>query len=135
MIQRIQTLFMLLGGILAILFAAAFPLWYTQQGTFKAMDNPVYAFLGAMTGAILIANIFNFKKRKLQVVINRVALVIILAMAGFMVWEYVSLISTQEALAPSVGLVSPLVVIVLIVLANRGITKDEELVRSADRFR
>ena len=135
MIQRIQTLYMLLGGILAILFAAAFPLGYRQQGTFKAMDIPVYAFLGAMTGAILIANIFNFKKRKLQVVINRVALVIILAMAAFMVWEYVSLISTQEALAPSVGLVSPLVVIVLIVLANRGITKDEELVRSADRFR
>lgn len=135
MIQRIQTLYMLVAGILSILYAVAIPIWYTTAGAVKALDNPVYAFLGALVGGILVANVFNYKKRKLQVVINRIALVMVLGTAGFMVWEYVSLIASQLALSPSFGLVLPLVVIVLIVLANRGITKDEERVRSADRFR
>lgn len=135
MIQRIQTLYMLLAGILGILFAASFPIWYGPNGVFKAFDNPVYAFLGGMVGAILVANVFNFKKRKLQVVINRIALVVMLIATIFMIWEYISLVGKQQVEAPSVGLVTPLVVIVLIVLANRAITKDEELVRSADRFR
>ena len=135
MIQRIQTIYMLTAGILGILLAASFPLWNTSAGVFKALDNPVYAFLSAMTGAIVIANIFNFKKRKLQVVINRIALVITLILAGFMVWEYVSLIQNEEATSPAIGLVTPLVMIILIVMANKAITKDEELIRSADRFR
>lgn len=135
MIQRIQTLYMLVAGLLAILYASAIPLWYGTEGMFKALDNPVYAFLGAMVGAMLVANVFNYKKRKLQVVLNRIALVIILLAAGFMIWEYVSLIASQQALSPSFGLVLPLVVIVLIVMANKGIIKDEELVKSADRFR
>lgn len=135
MIQRIQTVYMLLAGIVSILLATFFTIWNSSEGAFIAMDNPVYAFFAGMSGGMLIANIFNFKKRKLQVVLNRIVLFFCLVLAGFLIYEYVTLIQTDEAIRPGIGLAVPLVTIILIVMANRAITKDEELVRSADRFR
>lgn len=135
MIQRIQTLYMALAAIAGILFVAVFTVWLTPEGVFKALDNPVYAVLGGMGAGIIIANIFNFKKRKLQVVINRIAMLINLVLAGFMIYEYITLLQKGEATGPGLGLVMPLITLVLLSMANRGITKDEELVSSADRFR
>ncbi len=135
MIQRIQTVYMLLAGIASILLAAVLTLWHTPEGTFVALDNPVYAFFAGISGGMLIANIFNFKKRKLQVVLNRVVLVFCLVLAGFTIYEYVTLVKSEEATGPGIGLAIPLVTIILVVMANKAITKDEELVRSADRFR
>lgn len=135
MIQRIQTVYMLLAALASILLATVFTLWYSNDTPFLAMDNPVYVFFAGMSGGVLVANIFNFKKRKLQVVLNRVALLFCLILAGFLIYEYVMLIQSGESVRPGIGMASPLVTIILIVMANRAITKDEELVRSADRFR
>jgi peptidoglycan/LPS O-acetylase OafA/YrhL len=135
MIQRIQSVYMLLAGIAGILMATVFALWYSTDGTYMAVDNPVYLFFAGLAGGILLANVFNFKKRKLQVVINRIALVLLLLLAGFMIYEYVMLLRADGDVKPGIGLATPLVAIVLVVLANRAIIKDEELVRSADRFR
>ena len=135
MIQRIQTLYMALGVLAGLLLAGVFTVWQTPEGVFKAFDNPVYAVLSGLSSGIILANIFNFKKRKLQVVINRIAMLINLVLAGFMIYEYVTLLQKGEALGPGLGLIMPLLTLVLLSMANRGITKDEALVKSADRFR
>ena len=66
---------------------------------------------------------------------NRAGILLNLVLAGFMIWEYLTLVKAQTATGPGIGLVMPLLVIVLAVLANKAITKDEALVKSADRFR
>jgi hypothetical protein len=52
-----------------------------------------------------------------------------------MIYEYVTLLKAQTVTGPGLGLIMPLIVIVLAVMANKAITKDENLVKSADRFR
>jgi peptidoglycan/LPS O-acetylase OafA/YrhL len=133
--QRIQTLYMFLAAIAGILLAGVLTLWQGPEGDFKALDNPVYAFLAGAAAGMLLANIFNYKKRKLQIVLNRAAMLAFLVAAGFMIYEYVALVTSGQATGPGLGLVMPLLAIILIVMANRGITKDEELVQSANRFR
>lgn len=135
MIQRIQTLYMLLGAVASLLLAIVFDVWYTTEGVFKTMDNPVYGFFAGVNGGMLLANIFNFKKRKLQVSLNRIILFLSLVLAGLMIYEYVTLVMAETVTGPGIGLVMPLVTIVFIVMANKAIIKDENLVRSADRFR
>lgn len=135
MIQRIQTIYMLIASVLSILFAVGLTLWSTAEGGVSAMANPVYVALAGVSAGILLANIFNFKKRKLQVVLNRGGILVNMVLAGFVIYEYITLLQKQLITAPGLGIVTPLITIILIVMANRSITKDENLVRSADRFR
>ena len=135
MIQRIQTVYMAIAAVLALLLSTILVIWQTPEGGFKGFDNPVYMASSGFIGGLLLANIFNFKKRKLQVVLNRIGMLGALVLAGFMIYEYLMELKMQQATGPGLGLAVPLVVIVLIVLANRGIMKDDRLVRSADRFR
>jgi peptidoglycan/LPS O-acetylase OafA/YrhL len=135
MIQRIQTIYMLLAAIASLLLSTILVIWYTTEGVYKGFDNPVYMFVAGVSAGVFFANIFNFKKRKLQVVLNRAGILLNLVLAGFMIWEYLTLVKAQTATGPGIGLVMPLLVIVLAVLANKAITKDEALVKSADRFR
>ena len=135
MIQRIQTVYMAIAAVLALLLSSILVVWQTPEGSFKGIDNPVYMATAGFIGGLFIANIFNFKKRKLQVVINRVGVLAAFVLAGFMIYEYIMELKAQTATGPGLGLAVPLLVIVFAVLANRAITKDENLVRSADRFR
>jgi hypothetical protein len=135
MIQRIQTLYMLLAGIAALVFAGGMGIWQTTAGTFKAIDNPVYVVLAGLSAGLFFANIFNFKKRKLQVVLNRGGILLSLILSSFMIYEYITVLRSGEATGPAMGLAIPLLVIILAVMANKAIAKDEALVKSADRFR
>lgn len=135
MIQRIQTVYMAVAAILALLLSTILVIWQTPEGTFKGFDNPVYMASAGFIGGLLLANIFNFKKRKLQVVLNRIGMLAALVLAGFMIYEYLMELQQNQATGPGLGLAVPLLVIVLIVMANRGIIKDEQLIKSADRFR
>ena len=135
MIQRIQSVYMLLAAVASLLLSAVVAIWQTTEGPFKGIDNPVYMFVAGVSAGVFLANIFNFKKRKLQVVLNRAGILINIVLAGFMFWEYITLLRAETVTGPDVGLIMPLVVVVLAVLANKAITKDEALVKSADRFR
>lgn len=135
MIQRIQTIYMAIAAILALLLSTILVVWQTPEGPYKGFDNPVYMAVAGFVGGVLLANVFNFRKRKLQVVINRIAMMAAIALAGFMIYEYVSALKLDKATGPGFGLAAPLMVVVFIVLANRGIIKDDQLVKSADRFR
>jgi len=135
MIQRIQSIYMFLAALASLLLSMFLVIWYTPEGVFKGLDNPVYMFVSGISAGVFLANIFNFKKRKLQVVLNRAGILVNMILAGFMIYEYVVLLKAHSVTGPGVGLIMPLVIIVLAVLANKGITKDENLVKSADRFR
>ncbi len=135
MIQRIQSIYMLIAGIASLLLSTFLTIWHTQEGVFKGPDNPVYMFVSGVAAGIFLANIFNFKKRKLQVVLNRIGMLTCMILAGFMIYEYVTLLNKGVVTGPGVGLAMPLFVIVLAVMANKAIAKDESLIKSADRFR
>ena len=146
MIQRIQTIFLLLAavaqGILAILpFAKsskaiqASNLFADQ--VYNIFDNVgILAWFGVALILFLIA-IFLFKNRKLQMRLSTFGMISIFAGLGMgiLFWFQDQENISEAVITPAVGLVMPALGIVFALLANRAIRKDEKLVRASDRLR
>lgn len=130
MFLRLQTLYMLLSfALLMVLYFL--PLWTLNGQVERIQSNPVYLLGVGLVMGITLGNLFNFKKRKLQVVLNRLNIVIL-----FLLFVALLVALFQQAQpAPGLGLVFPLIAIIFISLANKRIIQDEQLVRSADRLR
>lgn len=155
MIQRIQTLYMFLGVLVtAAIFIfpiASFGMVEGELFQYKLMDfdalfksglarqelfTPVIA--NWLTGLLLLFNIFMYKNRKLQKRILMIIVVINLVTLGsaFYVADQIEGIkSIAEQASYKIGIYLPLVNMILLVLANNAIRKDDKLVKSADRLR
>jgi hypothetical protein len=85
---------------------------------------------------VLFINIMQFKKRILQIRLNKFAISLgFLTLAGF-AWTIINLDQLfQDDLGYGIGLVLPLVGIIFLFMANYNIRKDEKLIRSANRLR
>lgn len=149
MIQRIQSLWLLLAAVAGVA-VARFDLWkatYTKgaaAGTdiFNATSNYM-VFILLIIGILLSAGcIFLYKNRKLQF---RLTVVNLLLSVGILALIYLKIGESAQKLAAD-GAVSirgsylipaflPVVMIVCLFLAARGIYKDEKLIKSLDRLR
>jgi hypothetical protein len=123
MIQRIQTLY-----LLVVVIIAGIGLFWNFEDTFSLI---------ILVGVILLSfiSIFSFRKRQNQFVINRINILCNLILLGVFSWRMLH--SSGESLLSEKGvqLVVPIISIVFLYLANLAIHRDEELVKSADRLR
>lgn len=143
MIQRIQSIFLLLGSG-ACFSLLGLPVSDTETAvagsqlfadrTFDVYDSPVLLglFLGA--GALLLIGIFLFRNRKLQMNLSWLGIALVVGGLGFGFY-LLSQDAAQDAATFASGTVMPLLAIVFAYLAKVFIGKDERLVRSADRLR
>ena len=81
-----------------------------------------------------IIAIFLFKNRKFQFVLNRINLLINLVSLGVLTYNIFMLVDLKNFQGEP-GLAIPFIVILLLVLANKRIKKDEQLIKSMDRIR
>lgn len=155
MIQRIQSVFLLLLAIcmLCVLFL---PIWTktdpqtTQTVTLTATQltssapgrTPVgtyaIAALAAISAIVAVAEIFQYKKRMTQLMLGSLNLLLISATIG--ACFYYSSVGEQmvNITVPGefeAGFYLPTLALLLNLLANRFIRRDEKLVRSMDRLR
>jgi len=144
MIQRIQSIYLLIATVLSGGLIFPLNLWVTEQGTeFFALDslssgNLLLAsvFVLFIASAILtLITIFQFKKRQLQFVLGRLAILINFILVGILVYFTQNLSGEMQVSEKGIGLLIPIFTIVFVVLANKAIKKDEELVKSVDRLR
>jgi hypothetical protein len=137
MIQRIQTIYLLLAFVLTGILPFFIPLWTMSNGKeYFFMQNQVYVVVLGLSTTLSLLSIVSYKKRQNQFVINRLNIILNLILLGLFVYR--SLNVSGEILAVSekgVGMFLPIVAIVLLVLANKAIKKDEDLVKSVDRLR
>lgn len=155
MLQRVQTLYLLCA---AVLMACAF---FMPLATFSGDNQEVvmrsYAFVSpegesatpwpailiGITAVLLLANIFTFKRRWLQLRLCFSATVLTLGAQGFVayyVWHASSnsvVTAAPHVVAWKLGVAAifPLAAFVFVLLAARGVIKDNRLVRSLDRLR
>lgn len=124
--QRIQTLFMFLGA------AAAFAMGYLalNAGNSVPAQLDLLIWPTGLVAGLLLANIFNFRKRKLQIRLNSWALLVLMLAFSAEIYYYFVLKGVLKA-----SLVCGILAVWMIVLANRAIRRDEEKVRAADRLR
>ena len=137
MIQRIQTVYLFLTFLAVGILPFIFPLWTLSDGKeYYFMQNQIYVVLLGLSTAITLYSIISFKKRQTQFVANRLNIVLNLILLGLFVYHSLNL--SGEAVAVSekgIGMFLPILAIVLLVLANKAIKRDEDLVKSVDRLR
>lgn len=161
MIQRVQSIYLLvsalvLSAILAVPYAAFEGVSGQQTlsilgGRFQRADGLTIVdtfqliplILLSISTLLLLGSIFLFKNRKLQVKLVNLSMFstfIFLLSLGTNIYRQIELNMTQNLalsfnFAKSLGLLIPIIALVFAWLATRGIKRDEELVRSADRIR
>lgn len=146
MIQRVQTVFLLLAMIATSAFLllpsisseygqqySSIPGWkvaYFNEGLFYYMN---LIFLCTGMGFSLIA-IFLYKKRNLQMIFSLIPIVFLISSAIFTYYKYYTKPYIGDViLQPWILLLA--VAAVLHLMAVRAIRKDEALVQSLDRLR
>lgn len=136
MVQRIQTVYLLITTLVNGVLPFWVNLWTDAKG------NPVYAYSDMLYSILFLGSavlafftIFQFKKRKNQFVLNRLNMILNLFLLGFFVYWSLKVSGETSVSEKGIGMLLPIVSIVFLVLANKAIKKDEDLVKSVDRLR
>jgi drug/metabolite transporter (DMT)-like permease len=154
MIQRIQTVYILIAAILiSLIFFFPFSSFVIEQDMSvyhlslkglipdAANSKPLFRVIPliCLVAAIVIIDILtidHFKKRMLQIRFCIANIVLLVGLQGLMFY-YANVSSRQlgSHVTYSIIFIFPLISAILTYLAIRGIAKDEALVRSMDRLR
>ena len=137
MIQRIQTFFLILVALISGVLPFVLSLWIVgKAGVEVFAKDELWISIAFYSSALLaIISIFMYKKRQNQFVLNRLNIILNLFLLGFFVYRSLSLSGETEVSEKGIGMLIPVFSIVFLVLANRAIKKDEDLVKSVDRLR
>lgn len=145
MIQRIQSIFLLLSGIsffslFGLPFATstvAIPNLFSDL-VYNIQDSPILLVLTILGGIISVGAIFLFNNRGLQVRLSYLATVtsiLLLIVALLLVYNERTTDVGAETITEGFGIALPILSLIFSVLAARYIGKDENTVRSMDRLR
>ncbi len=145
MIQRIQTVFLLLAAIsFFLLFQLPFAVsdianpGFLADKDFDIFDNIVLVVLTALGGLIALIAIFLYKNRPLQIRLSYLVIIVgilLILVAGVLFYNEAANIMDKVGISDGLGLFMPVLAFIFGFLAARFIRKDEKLVRSADRLR
>ncbi len=131
MIQRVQSIYLLVAAIISLASYFVFPkldLFFINMSLMDYFIIPYLFFCFFMS----TLNIFLFINRKLQININKFQLLIHL----FVLIVFFYFFYQEKMLNPDlIWTLTPISSIVFLSLANNGIKKDENLIRSVDRLR
>ena len=136
MLQRIQTVYLLVAAGISAGLIFVFNLWTTNTNEIVfAKDDMLYFGLFLGSAVLSLISIFMYKNRQLQFVLGRLNIILNFILLGFFVYQSLNLSGETAVSEKGIGMLLPLVSIVLLALANKAIKKDEDLVKSVDRLR
>lgn len=135
MIQRIQSIFLFLAALVSGVMIHLFDLWRKGVEWMQADDYKIIYALFIASGILSLINIFFFKNRKRQMLFNFINIFLNIVLVGLLAFRLFNLPGDGFESEKGVGVFLPFISMLLIWLANRSIIKDENLVKSADRFR
>jgi cytochrome c biogenesis factor len=136
MLQRIQTIYLLLAALTSAGLIFLLPLWNAESGeAVFAVDEILILSLFLLSAVISLITIFLFKNRKLQFVLGRLNILLNLILLGLFVYWSLNISGESNISEKGIGMLIPVLSIVFLVLANKAIKKDEDLVKSVDRLR
>ena len=136
MIQRIQSIYLLLAAGVSAGLIFAFHLWVTSEDVkVFALDELLYFAMFMASAFLSLLTLFMFKNRKSQFMLGRLNMILNFILLGLLVYRSLNLPGEVSASENGIGMLLPLLSIVLLALANKAIKKDEDLVKSVDRLR
>ncbi len=149
MIQRKQTIYLLLA-LASLIVCLCLPIGRLTSTTLGAetlvYNLGLYTNTGVSVHPILFVdivvvatlsfiNIFLYNKRKLQMRICVVSIILCLVWYAYYAFMVLSMFKGIGAVSISFAVCLPFVAIVMLVLARSGIKADEELIKSMSRIR
>jgi len=133
MIQRIQSIYLLVVTIAMALVSFKVPVWTLNEKLTFAQDDTKMFILTIAVSLFSAVAIFVFNNRKLQMKLIRMAIMVIAVIAvrlgllfGSNEFDFTLNYSCFALLSFAFS---------ALVMAYRGVKKDDDLVRSADRIR
>lgn len=153
MIQRIQSIFLLLTTILMGTTFVIPSLEITSEdlkfssilfNSLGIFDNSISyhawgaAIFCALSAIVAFLNIFLYKKRKLQIklgLFTALLIAIYYVTAAFYINAFLDKITSGYSLNIQLGIIFPVLALIFDLLAVSRIKKDEKLVKSLDRIR
>jgi len=126
--------------IISILLLGALYLWFPvlEDETKKLViqrNEPLVAGLLIGSSVLTFIAILNFKKRQQQFVLNRLSIILNFVLLGVFVYRSLSISGGTLVSEKGIGVLLPIISVVFLVLANKAIKRDEDLVKSVDRLR
>jgi len=156
MIQRIQTLylFLSLAGCILLFFFPMAGYVNENQGTYLffitgvryLIEPPLTLFfwttlplllMTAVSAVMILLSIFLYRKRRIQILLVSITFLLQIVFISLVLLFYIGYFDRHFNVMHSYkfGIFIPLVSLGFLILANRSIRKDEQLVKSADRLR
>lgn len=138
MIQRIQTLWLLLAGISALLTLKLSFFAGQKDGIVFSLNAAGEFYLIILCIAITLASltaIFLFKNRKLQMKITGLGFFLSLLLNGLFLYSYMSNCYKLKDSVITLNALIYFLIPILLLLAFLAIRKDEKLIKSMDRLR
>ncbi|MEO6134732.1 MAG: DUF4293 family protein [Ginsengibacter sp.] len=136
MIQRVQTIWMILAALAVFLtlkfsFYSGTLIENNVYDTLIASDNILLLILTSALGTGILINIFLFKQRSLQIKIAFAAIMV----ECLVIFMYIRQIKNYSAGNFSLWSALHLLVIIFLVFAAKGIYNDSKLVKDSNRLR
>jgi len=155
MIQRIQSLYLLLTSLLSILFLkGAFLTFFDNTGSsfeiflsgimkYTGNADPVKVgevwlilILSVIIPILSIVIISLYKKRDYQLILTKILIILISTfICASIAYSFIIISKYEAAFISWYKLIIPVIQLILSILACRGIKKDDDLIKSYDRLR
>lgn len=136
MIQRVQTIWMILAAIAAFLtlkflFYSGTLISDNLYHPLLATDNFLILVLTSALGTGIIINIFLFKSRKIQMRI----IIIAILLECLIIFLYIKQTNNYSTGNYSLWSALHILIIIFLIFAARGIYKDSKLIKESNRLR
>ena len=141
MIQRIQTVYLVLGAVALLALFLFEGVWQGAAAESQAWFTPTVLITSGLAALVALAAVFLYKTRPKQrqvIVFAQVLTVLhIVMLYGGLYLADALYVRTAAGVDVNmlIALLLPVVAYILFFLARRAVTKDIELVRSMDRLR
>jgi uncharacterized membrane protein len=133
-LQRIQTIYLLFVFLIQLAAFTFLPHRLLYSGVSVEVNQSHILLISSLLLIVIpFWNIFQFRNRKRQFVLNRVLLLITLGVLLIQCIGYLNSDSNESH--QLLACVVHMLTIIFLSLANKTIKRDEDLVRSADRIR
>lgn len=145
MIQRIQSILLLLGAIsIGLLYNFPFATSDKSVGTFLSdqkydlLDSNFLLIFAGLSLVLLIGTLFTYSNRSLQIKLGKfslISLILFIILIIFLFYQEFMGVQSNANVEDGVGLYLPILSLVLTIVSLKYINKDDKLVKSMDRLR
>lgn len=155
MIQRIQSLYLFMTSVISIIFLKGVYLTFFDKsgthlnlamtGLYRIAENGALEQIGVLwfitipgliIPALSMITVFMYKRRDLQLILVRILMLFVIAFLAASIIYIIFIIARFETNIDNwYKLLIPVIQLVLVILAFRGVKKDDDLVKSYDRLR